>query len=138
MKKAFHILLLFLLLATAGCSTSTLQWQPVKAGTTSKSGKKALWHLKGVNNGIYLFYYIPFFCGSPTRPNRWDYKFFRHCTGEKHAMILMNSKLKQLKADAVEDLKIKYNSNGWPGLGIIWSRSFYATGTAVKKNSHKR
>ena len=133
MKKILNVFLLLLLLSAAGCATSTLKWTPGVQGERSQAGRKVLWNLEGVNNGIYLFYYIPVFCGSPTRPNRWDYKFFRHCTGEKHAYFLLNSKLKQLKADAVEDVNVKFNSNGWIGLGIFWSRSFSATGVAVQK-----
>ncbi|MBR2373957.1 MAG: hypothetical protein IKA87_06975 [Lentisphaeria bacterium] len=137
MRKVINFFLLLMLLITAGCTTSSLKWSPAGEGETSLSGKKAVWKLNAVNNGLYLFYYIPFFCGSPTRPNRWDYKFFRHCTGEKHALMLLNSKNRQLKADAVEDVKIKYNTNGWIGLGILWSRSFSASGIAVKSKKNR-
>ena len=122
-----------LLLSVTGCATSTLKWELPQPGEKSSSGSKVVWHLEGVSNGIYLFYYIPIVCGHSKRPNRFDYQFFLHWINEKHALRLLNSKLKPLKADAVEDVSVIYKSNGWCGLGIFWSRSFMARGKAVKK-----
>ena len=122
-----------LLLFCTGCATSTLKWTPAEAGEKSSSGNTVLWHLEGVSNGVYLFYYIPIVCGHSNRPNRFDYQFFKHWINEKHALRLLHCKLKPLKADMVEDISVICNSNGWPGLGIFWSRSFMARGKAVKK-----
>ena len=133
MKKTAPFLLILLLLCGSGCATSTLKWTAGNAGEKSSSGQQVLWHLEGVNNGLYLFYWIPVFCGDSRWPNRWDYEFFEHAVNEKHALRLLNCRLKQLKADTVEDVSITYRTNGWPGLGIIWTRSFIAKGKAVKK-----
>lgn len=122
-----------LLLGITGCSTSTLRWRPAAEGTRSSAGNPVLWHLQGANSGLYLFYYIPIVSGDSGDPNRFDYSFFCHEVNEKHAEILMNSRLRQLKADAVEDLSVRFSSNGWIGLGIVWNRSFSARGEAVKK-----
>lgn len=133
MKKTAPFLLILLLLCGSGCATSTLKWTAGNAGEKSSSGQQVLWHLEGVNNGLYLFYWIPVFCGDSRWPNRWDYEFFEHAVNEKHALRLLNCRLKQLKADTVEDVSITYRTNGWPGLGIFWTRSFIAKGKAVKK-----
>jgi hypothetical protein len=134
MKNSFFATVAALLLLGTGCATSTLKWEKPLPGEKSSSGNKVVWHLEGVSNGIYLFYYIPIVCGHSKRPNRFDYQFFLHWINEKHALRLLNSKLKPLKADAVEDVAVNYKSNGWVGLGIFWSRSFMARGKAVKKS----
>lgn len=134
MKRSLLMsLLLILLLGSSGCATSSLKWSAAAPGDKSRSGKKVLWHLQGVNNGIYLFYYIPIVCGHTKRPNRWDYQFFLHWINEKHADRLLRSRLKQLRAADVEDVSVEFKSNGWCGLGIFWSRSFTAKGKAVGK-----
>lgn len=134
MKKLLPVFFGCLLLVCSGCTTSTLSWTPAQKGEKSSSGKEVLWHLEGVNNGIYLFYYIPVVCGRTSRPNRGDYQFFRHWVNEKHALRLLHSKLIPLKAQSVEDITVKYRASGWAGLGIFWSRSFMARGKAVKKS----
>jgi hypothetical protein len=135
MKRFFCMTAAVLLLAgSAGCATSSLKWRAARPGEKSSTGKEVLWDLEAVNNGVYLFYCIPIVCGHTKRPNRWDYQFFLHWINEKHALRLLNSRLKPLKADAVEDVSVVYRSNGWIGLGIFWSRSFMARGKAVKKS----
>ena len=133
MKKLCFITVMAGLLLGSGCATSTLKWTPAAKGSVSSAGNKVLWELEGVSNGIYLFYYIPIVCGHSKRPNRFDYQFFLHWINEKHALRLLSSRLKPLKADGVDDITGVYKSNGWPGLGIFWSRSFMARGKAVKK-----
>ena len=135
MKKTVLVLCVgFLLFAGSGCTTSTLKWTPPVPEERSSSGSEVVWNLEAVNNGIYLFYYIPVFCGSTSRANRGDYRFFRHLINERHAYRLLNGNLKKLKADDVEDVTVSYASNGWTGLGIFWSRSFNAKAKAVKKS----
>lgn len=134
MKKSIIAVIASILLLGSGCATSTLKWTPAAKGEKSSGGRKVLWDLEAVNNGIYLFYYIPIVCGSTRRPNRSDYQFFLHWINEKHAHRLLSSRLKPLKADAVDDVSVIFKSNGWPGLGIFWSRSFMARGKAVKKS----
>ena len=133
MKKGLGVFLLAVLLTGGGCATSVLRWHPGRAGQVSSAGNPVLWDLQGSNRGIYLFYWIPIVCGDSRRPNRFDYDVFRHRINEKHAIVLMNSRLRLLKADAVEDLSVLYSSNGWYGLGIIWTRSLTARAVAVKK-----
>ena len=122
-----------LLFFSCGCTTSTLKWTPPVAGEKSAAGSEVVWNLEAVNHGIYLFYCIPFFCGSTSRPNRGDYRFFSHLVNERHAYRMLHGSLKKLKADTVEDVTVSCSSNGWVGLGIFWSRSFNAKGKAVKK-----
>jgi len=139
MKKGLCAFLLAVLLTAGGCATSVLRWREPPEGQLSSAGNKVLWDLQGSNRGIYLFYWIPIVCGDSNRPNRFDYDVFRHRINEKHAIVLMNSRLRPLKADAVEDISVLYSSNGWYGLGIIWTRSLTARGVAVKKaKKHKK
>ncbi|MBO5792430.1 MAG: hypothetical protein J6S54_08155 [Lentisphaeria bacterium] len=134
MKKNLFAVIISVLILGSGCATSTLKWIPAQPGEKSSSGNKVVWDLEAVNNGIYLFYCIPIVCGHTWRPNRFDYQFFLHWINEKHALRLLNCRNKALKVDDVEDVAVVYKSNGWPGLGIIWSRSFMARGKAVKKS----
>ena len=122
-----------LLLLSSGCTTSTLKWRPPAAGEKSASGAEVVWNLEADNHGIYLFYYIPLFCGSTSRPNRGDYRFFSDLVNERQAYRMLQGSLKRLKADRVEDVTVSFMSSGWAGLGIFWSRNFYAEGKAVKK-----
>jgi hypothetical protein len=134
MKKICCLAGALLMLFASGCATSTLKWTPAQPGEMSSEGNRVLWHLEGVNNGLYLFYYIPIVCGHTRRPNRFDYQFFLHWINEKHGYRLLESRLAPLRADGVEDVTVVCKSNGWPGLGIFWSRSFIAKGKAVKKS----
>ena len=134
MKKTVFVFFAVLLLLSSGCVTSSLRWQAPPPGTKTSYGTPVEWELEGVNNGIYLFYYIPIICGHVRRPNRFDYQLFKHWIDEKHAIQLLHSRLKPLKAKSVEDISVSYKANGWPGLGIFWSRSFAAKGKAVKKS----
>ena len=134
MKKTVLGFMAALLLLGSGCATSSLKWHAPVPGAKTSSGAPVAWELEGVNNGIYLFYYIPIVCGHVHRPNRCDYEFFAHWITEKHAIQLLESRLKPLKAKSVEDVSVTYKANGWPGLGIFWSRSFAAKGKAVKKS----
>lgn len=133
MKKICCLAGVLVLLFCSGCATSTLKWIPAQPGEKSSVGNPVLWHLEGVSNGIYLFYYIPIVCGHSKRPNRFDYQFFLHWINEKHALRLLECRLKPLKADGTDDVSVVYKSNGWIGLGIFWSRSFLVKGKAVKK-----
>ena len=118
---------------TAGCQhTSTLTWTPGEPGQVTASGKKVKWNLTGVNNGMYLFNCIPLWCGYPTRPNRHDYELFQHLLTVPEMRKLLDDKLKELGADAVEDIKITETSSGAAGLWIVWKRSMRATGYAVE------
>ena len=133
MKKIRILFLAAVLFICGGCATSVLTWRPVKEKRFSSSGGRVLWDLQGSNRGIYLFYWIPIFCGDSNGPNRSDYDIFRHRINEKHAHILLYSRLRPLKADAVDDISVTYRANGWYGLGIFWIRSLSARGVAVKK-----
>ena len=134
MKKLSALLCAgLLLLVCSGCTTSTLKWTPPAVGEKSSSGAEVVWHLEAVNHGIYLFYYIPVFCGATSRPNRGDYRFFRHLVNERNAYRMLQDNLGRLKAERLEDVSVSFASDGWAGLGIFWSRNFNAKGKAVKK-----
>ncbi len=138
MKKGAVSFLAAVLLVCGGCATSLLSWRPAEGTRCSSSGDRVLWDLQGSNKGFYLFYWITIFCGDSNRPNRSDYDVFRHRINEKHAYVLLRSRLKPLKADAVEDVSVTFQSNGWYGLGIVWVRSLSARGVAVKKAKKKK
>ena len=133
MKRGPALFLAALLMLCGGCATSLLTWRPVKEERFSSSGNRVLWDLQGSNKGFYLFYWIPIFCGDSDCPNRSDYDIFQHRINEKHAYVLLSSRLKPLNADAVDDVSVTCQANGWYGLGIIWVRSLSARGVAVKK-----
>lgn len=125
-------------LLVSGCAhTSTLTWTPGLPEQRTSSGKKVMWNLTGVNNGMYLFNCIPLWCGYPTRPNRHDYELFQHLLTVPEMRKLLDDKLKELGADAVEDIEISETSSGAIGLWIVWKRSMRATGCAVKNNPVK-
>ena len=138
MKRGSLLFLAAVLLICGGCATSLLTWRQVKEERFSSAGNRALWDLQGSNKGFYLFYWIPIFCGDSNCPNRSDYDLFRHRINEKHAYVLLRSRLKPLKADGVDDVSVTYQSNGWYGLGIVWVRSLSARGVAVKKAKQKK
>lgn len=121
-----------LVLATAGCmKTSTLSWSPALPEQRSKDGLPVVWNVKARNCGLYLFYFIPIWSGKVTRPNRCDYELFRHNVNEWDMYRLLDSRLKQLDAQRVEDVAIKTHSSGLLGLWIFWMRSITAEGVAV-------
>ena len=127
------------LLLAAGCAhTSTLEWTPGEPGQVTSSGKKVMWNLTGVNNGMYLFNCIPLWSGYSTRPNRHDYELFQDLLTVSEMRKLLDDKLKELGADAVEDIKISESSSGAAGLWIVWKRTMRATGAAVKNDSRKK
>jgi hypothetical protein len=126
-----------ILLATGCTHTSTLTWTPGEPEQVTSSGKKVVWNLTGVNNGMYLFNCIPLWSGYSTRPNRHDYKLFQDQLTVPEMRKLLDDKLKELGADAVEDIQISESSSGAMGLWIVWKRSMRATGCAVKNDSAK-
>ncbi|MCI5778496.1 MAG: hypothetical protein MR051_01530 [Lentisphaeria bacterium] len=130
MKKSYLAAVALLL---AGCAqTSTLQWTAPVPGQQSRSGAPVLWNLTAVNNGMYLFYFIPVWCGYNTRPNRHDYELGKHLLTEPEMRRMLDCHLQELKADRVEDVEFTESSSGALGLWIIWKRSMRATGVAVK------
>ena len=120
-------------LLLAGCAqTSTLTWTKPVPGQLSSSGAPVLWNLTAVNNGMYLFYWIPLWCGYNTRPNRHDYELGKHLLTEPEMRRMLDCYLLQLKADRVEDVEYAETSSGALGLWFIWKRSMRARGVAVK------
>ncbi len=132
-KKMMMAVLAAVILATAGCNTSTMTSTPAVEGQTSLSGAKAVANLEADNWGLFLFYWIPIWSGNPSRPNRRDYVMFGNRVQEKYMDAMLRSRAKKLKADAVEDVTIQEDSTGFFGLWIFWRRSMKAMGTAVDK-----
>ena len=123
---------LAILVIAAGCAhTSTLEWEPAVPGQVSKSGNPVKWNLTAVNNGMYLFYWIPLWNGYPTRPNRHDYELGKHLLTRPNMRMILDCKLRELEADRVEDIEYTESSSGMLGLWIIWKRTMRATGAAV-------
>ena len=131
-KMAFAALTALLF---AGCAhTSTLKWTAGEPGQVTSSGKKVHWNLTAVNNGMYLFNFIPLWSGHPTHPNRHEYELFQHLLTRPKMRLLLDDKLRELNVDAVEDISYTESSSGAMGLWIVWKRTMTATGAAVKKN----
>ena len=120
-------------LVFSGCAhTSTLTWEAPVAGQKSSEGNPVVWNLSAVNNGMFLFYFIPLWSGHPTSPNRHDYKIGQNKLTRANMRRQLECLLKPLEADRVEDVKISESSSGAMGLWIIWKRSVKGEGVAVK------
>ncbi len=120
---------LFALLA--GCNTSVITVRPPFEGQKSASGREVVGNLEADNWGLYLFYYIPIWCGNYNRPNKRDYEPFAHYIRDKYIDMMLSKRAKLLKAEA-EEVEISESSSGFFSLWIIWRRSNHGTAVAVK------
>ena len=68
MKHWTFGLLLSALLLTAGCNTSMIRSTPPLPGQASASGRAVVGNIEASNTGLYLFYWLPVWSGSTTRP----------------------------------------------------------------------
>ncbi len=116
----------------SGCTTSSLIETPPVPGQVSSSGYPVAANFKAMNSGVFLFYFLPLWTGSPGRPDQRDYDLFLNQLRPKYARMMMDARLERLEADAVEDFRIRNSASGWWTLWIFWKRSFYASGVAVR------
>lgn len=130
--RHFTAIILLVLLCTGCAHTSTLKWEKAVPGARSSSGNQAVWHLTAVNRGMFLFNLIPLWSGSATRPNRHEYKIFQNALHRYDLRRTLDSHLKKLDADSVEDVEFTTSSSGAFSLWIIWRRTAVARAVAVK------
>lgn len=130
-KTAMAAMAVIMMLAVVGCNTSTVTMRPPVEGQTGPSGAKVTANLEASNWGLFLFYWIPLWSGNPWRPNRRDYVVFGNRVEEKYADMMLRERAKKLKADDVEDVKIRQSSTGFFSLWILWRRGFRGTAVAV-------
>lgn len=135
MKRRMTTALLaaLVILGLAGCNTSTVTMLPPAEGQTSSSGAKVAANLEAENWGMFLFYWIPLWSGYPGSPNRREYVVFGNRVKEKYMDMMLRQRAKQMKAETIEDLKVRESSTGLFSLWILWRRNISATAVAVEK-----
>ena len=89
--------ILLIVVFFAGCTTSQVSHLPAVAGQKSSTGREVVANLKGSNNGLFLFYYIPLWSGSVTRPNRRNYECFENQLRPKYLMRMLNARAEKLE-----------------------------------------
>ena len=134
MKKIAMLSAVLSLLA-AGCTTSVCRHYETDA-VAGSSGRPAVAVVKGMNRGIFLFYGIPLWSGTPHRPNENEWDLWMNQVRERDIRRMLFQRAEQLGADDVDDLKIRETSSGWWSLWIVWRRTITGSGTAVR-NVHK-
>ncbi len=132
-KAAIPAALAAMMLATTGCTTSEMIMQPPAEGQTGPGGTRVVENLEARNWGLFLFYWIPLWSGNPGRPNQSDYVVFGNRVKEKYMEMMLRGRARQLKADDVEDIRVRESSTGFFSLWILWRRSMSATAVAVEK-----
>ncbi len=132
MKKVFLSIICFGIVATlVGCRTSHVDviypTQPTKV-----DGEEMVAYLKGDNTCYYLFGFIPFWTGNPSRPNTSDYELFEDRLSEIRNEAMLEKVAKQIKADRVVKIEHDRQVRGWNTLGIVWTKTIISQGLAVK------
>ena len=117
----------------AGCAASTLRITPAEQGRMTESGKHVAFTVEGMNSGVYLFYYIPLWSGSPTNPNENRIGVFRHRVDDKSMYRMFDTANKRMRTDGVEEIVTDYRSVGFWSLWIVWKRSVHARGLLVSR-----
>lgn len=118
----------------AGCASSIWRITPAAPGRLAKSGKYVAFSIEGMNSGVYLFYYIPLWSGSPTTPNENSIDIFRHQVDDKAIFRMFDKANKRMRTDGVEEIVIDHRSVGFWTLWIVWKRSVHGRALLV---SHK-
>ena len=118
-------------LLLAGCATSTWRITPAAPGRVAKSGKHVAFSVEGMNSGVYLFYYIPLWSGSPTNPNENRVDTFRHQVDDKSLFRMFDTANKRMRTDGVEEIVIDHRSVGVWTLWIFWKRSVHGRALLV-------
>ena len=130
-RRVASLLLASLFLLPAGCVTSTFRMSDPPPGQLSSEGHEVRKVLRGMNTGIYLFYWIPLWSGIPRRPNRREYDLFMHQVDWKAMRRMFDVANGKLKGDAIEDFTCRESSSGVFGLWIIWKRAVRAEALCV-------
>ena len=119
------------LLLSAGCASSTWRITPAAPGRISKSGKHVAFTIEGMNSGVYLFYFIPLWSGSPTNPNENRIGVFRHRVDDKAIFRMFDTANTRMHTDGVEEISVEHRSVGVWTLWILWKRSVHGRGVLV-------
>ena len=130
MKKIAMLSAVLSLLA-AGCTTSVCRHYETEMATGS-SGRPAVAVVQGMNCGIFLFYGIPLWSGTPHRPNENEWDLWKNQVRERDIRRMLTVRAYQLGADDVDDLKIRETASGWWSLWIVWRRTISGSGIAVR------
>ncbi|MDD3885408.1 MAG: hypothetical protein PHI35_00870 [Victivallaceae bacterium] len=130
--------LMLLLLISAGCTTSTISETKFSHGETAPSGRELVANIKGSNTGLFLFYYLPIWSGSYTKPNRRDYDFWENQLRFKHMDMMLRRRAEKLGADDIENMRISENSSGFWSLWILWKRNIMASADAVRNPGEEK
>jgi len=139
LRRGVFLLAAVLFLLPSGCVTSTFRMTDPDPGQCSSEGHPIRKVLHGMNTGIYLFYWIPLWSGSPRRPNRREYDLFTHQVDWKAMRRMFDKANRRLKGDAIEDFSCRESSSGAFGLWIVWKRAVRAQALCVtwkKKSEH--
>ena len=121
----------------AGCAASTWRITPAAKGRMSKSGKHVVFSIEGMNSGVYLFYYIPLWSGSPTNPNENRVDMFRHEVDDKAIFRMFDEANNRMHTDGVEEISIDRRSVGVWTLWILWKRSVHGRALLVSRKPVK-
>ena len=120
-------------LLLGGCAASTWRITPAPPGRLSKSGKHVAFSIEGMNSGVYLFYYIPLWSGSPTNPNENRIGVFRHRVNDKAIFRMFDEANSRMHTSGVEDIVTDHRSVGVWTLWIFWKRSVHGRALLVSK-----
>ena len=138
-RRIAALLLASSFLLSSGCVTSTFRMTEPEPGQLSSEGHTIRKVLHGMNTGVYLFYWIPLWSGSPRRPNRREYDLFEHQVDWKAMRRMFDKANRKLKGDGIEDFTCRESSSGVFGLWIFWKRAVRADAVCVtyRKKSEK-
>ena len=120
-----------------GCAASTWRITPAAPGRIAKSGKHVAFSVEGMNSGVYLFYYIPLWSGSPTNPNENRIGMFRHRVNDKAIFLMFDEANKRMHTNGVEEIVTDHRSVGIWTLWIFWKRSVHGRALLVSKKPVK-
>ena len=137
MKRLFFCTLAAASLLLAGCNTSFIRSTPPVPGQLSSSGRPVVGNIEASNTGLYLFYWLPVWSGSTTRPNRREYNMFSDRLHNRYMYPMLEDRSRLLKGDGVEDVISRESSSGWMTLWILWRRTRFLSAVAVDKHAPK-
>jgi hypothetical protein len=127
----FFCLASVMLFSASGCVTSTCEVISPLPGQLSSEGHHVKAMLRGMNTGVYLFYWIPLWSGKPERPNRREYDICMHKVDWTAMRRMFDAVGNGIESDAIEDFTFRESSSGKYGLWIFWKRVVHAEALAV-------
>lgn len=132
-KKFILMALAAALVFGSGCAaTSSMSFEKAPEGAVSSTGKPILGYAKVYNSGLFLFYYLPIWSGSISRPNQRKYDTFSHKIKEKYMDMMLKDLKARVNGSGVEDIDIRESAFGAFTLWIFWRRYISATAVIVE------